>query len=321
MRYQEILSELKVTRHWVNNADTPVYTNPDAATLEKLFKKFGAMRGLIVDNSVVWAPAKNITHGDLAKLYGIPVRNHSHLRLFIYSDAGDLRFDWDSDGENIVKSHPVIAKYLKYGADRWRIYEGFLHEGRLYSAITVKEISPKYKSLPILGRGTTSIVLTKSNDTVIMLTRDDIKRDWLVNGTKLAKQIDQYDAYHPKYRELSEKPIYVLEMPRLFPLSTQNKRRVKQLTRMVNEILWKNHNKQYLINVIMKKVEELELETNTKHDLRELVDFLSNYDESQYRWDLGPRNFMQNSDGELVVLDPVVEKDILDIYYNKMKYG
>lgn len=319
MRYHQIISELKVTQHWVNDKNTPVYTNPSAATLEKLSNKFGAMRGLIVDNSVVWAPAENITHGDLAELYGVPVRYHSHLRLFIYRDAGDLRFDWDSDGESIAKSHPIVKKYLDYGADRWRIYEGFLHEGRLYSAITLGEILPKYKSLPVIGRGTTSIILAKSDDEVLVFTRDGVKRDWLVNGTKLAKPVQTYDAYHPKYRELSEKPIYVLSMPRLFPLSLQNKRRVKALTKLVDEIRWKNYSKSSLIDKISQKIEEIELETNTQHDLRELIDFLYNYNEDQYRWDLGPRNFMQNSDGELVVLDPVVEKDILDIYYNKFK--
>jgi hypothetical protein len=321
MRTREFITELKVNQHWVNDTNISVYTNPSAQMLEKLFNKVGAMRGLIVDNSVVWAPAKNITHGDLAQLYGVPVREHSHLRLFIYRDADDIRFDWDSDGEQIAKSHPVVAKYLDYGKDRWRIYEGFLHEGRLYSAITLGEILPKYKSLPVIGRGTTSIILAKSNDEVLVFTRDGVKRDWLVNGTKLAEPVETYEAHNPKYRELSEKPIYVLSMPRLFPLSTQNKRRVKQLIKLVDELRWKNHSKPYFINIVSQKVDELELETNSKHDLRELIDFLSNYDESQYRWDLGPRNFMQTRDGELVVLDPVVEKDILDIYYNKMKYG
>lgn len=46
-------------------------------------------------------------------------------------------------------------------------------------AMSLSEIPPEFKHMKVIGRGNTSIVLEKDADTVVMFTRDGMKKDWL----------------------------------------------------------------------------------------------------------------------------------------------
>jgi hypothetical protein len=319
VRYTEIINEYQLQRYPMgNNRELLVYENPSPQNLEKILYNKGELRGLIVGNDVVWAKSHDATHGDLAKLYGIPIRDHTLLRLYFFSEDGTPRFDWDSNADALVRNHPIAGKYIDYGKSNWKIYENQVSENRLYSAITLKEIPEKYKSLPVIGRGTTSVVLEKSPNTVLILTRDAMKRDWLTSGLDIADWIDSFDSRHPKYSALSDKPIYVLQMPKLFPLSKENKRKVKKLMDWFHDMRFsRSHNKQPNINDYIDALNDLDLDVASKKTMEQLLDFLSNYYEDQYGWDLGVRNIMQDANGDLVLLDPIVDKEIIDIYYKR----
>jgi len=65
----------------------------------------------------------------------------------------------------------------------------------LAQAVHISEIPKEYKHLPIIARGNTSIILEKDPKTVIMVTRDSMKKDWgflkKVEAGKLRKSQDE----------------------------------------------------------------------------------------------------------------------------------
>lgn len=191
---------------------------------------------------------------------------------------------------------------------------------RVFSAIHKNEIPKEYKNLKILGRGATSIVLEKNPETVIILTRDNIKKDWLLYSNNNVNWIDTIESnYHtnPKIKDL---PIYVLEMPKLFKLSPENKKLLNKFIKKFNEF----KNKRSFISFNKKKAKYdmfdsivKEFGSNEQDILYDLIQFLYNYDPSDYSWDLSSRNIMQDKEGKIVILDPVVSNSLFKAYgYN-----
>ena len=204
-------------------------------------------------------------------------------------------------------------------------YTEIAEAGRIGSGIHKKEIPADYKGLPILGIGTTSMVLEKDPNTVIMLTKDNIKKDWLVNELEIAKQINWYDTYHPKLKDM---PIYVLEMPRLYPIDSKTRKAARALIKTYDDIYhrarhqmytsysknYSRSNKKTILSLFYELFDEYSKTNTDDHVLYQLISFLSNYDVDQYEWDLRMANLMQTADGELVILDPVADREIIDAF-------
>jgi hypothetical protein len=201
--------------------------------------------------------------------------------------------------------------------------EALEESNRIFSGVRLDEIPQKYRTLKVLGRGATSIVLEKDSETVLIFTRDEIKKDWLVQnwGLSIAKYIDSYDSHKHHIRGFNDLPIHVLEMPKLYPLNSQNRKVVTSLIKEFDSInkqvmyrMSPENARQSILSKYQSIFDKYEDEFKSEHQFKVLIDFLMNYDSKQYQWDLGPRNFMQTKDGKLVVLDPVVAKELLDLH-------
>jgi len=192
---------------------------------------------------------------------------------------------------------------------------------RIGSAVTIPEIPDRFKMLEIVGRGATSIVLKKDDDTVIVLTRDEMKTDWM-NHSSVANFIGNFDGLNARgtnstFREL---PIRAYSMPRLYPLDGPNKKRVRQLIKEFETINRKySLTKQEKANELRELTDEYELKFNKRHELAEFAEFIINYDESQYYFDFKQNQFMQDKAGNIVVNDPVVSKEIIDLFKSRRK--
>lgn len=216
-------------------------------------------------------------------------------------------------------------------------FESIQEASRIGTGVRKDEIPEKYKKYPLINRGTTSAILEVGPEEVLMLTKDPIKKDWLTHELDIAELIDAYDSRHPK---LGTMTIYVLKMPRLYPLSKENRKMARDLEELLRRMNREAHEmnqgldiktlrgmsrKQimhsYKENIIRAFWEYFENEydefKNGDHKLRQLIDFLANYDPDQYEWDMRQGNFMQTKAGELVILDPIVDKEILDVFRNK----
>lgn len=211
-------------------------------------------------------------------------------------------------------------------------FESIDEAARIGTGVRKDEIPEKYKKYPLINRGTTSAILELDADTVLMLTKDGIKKDWLVNELGIADMIDDYDTNHPK---LGRMTTYVLKMPKLYPLSKENRKMARDLEELLRSMNRKAHQmnvdakiginklshkqvmtryKQNIINAFFEYFDEYDQTNQQEHVLSQLIRFLSNYDVDQYEWDLRQGNFMQTKTGELVILDPIVDKEIVDIF-------
>jgi hypothetical protein len=179
------------------------------------------------------------------------------------------------------------------------------------------DIPPTLRGLKILNpnSGGTAIVLEKDVDNVYVITRDVMKKEWLVNGLRLSDDVQVFDFVNHRVRGgLGEEPVYVITMPKLFPLSSANKRKVNQSFKEFRQLYLKHRsliNSKYRNQLTEEDKERYatsevlaEMEDNSSNNI--LIPYLTwvvNYDE--YAHDIGPRNFMQDKQGEIVVLDPV----------------
>lgn len=200
-------------------------------------------------------------------------------------------------------------------------YFDIIEAARIGTGITKAEIPQKYRQYPLLDRGTTSAVLEKDPNTVIILTKDSIKKDWLVYELG-AKFIETFDSQHNK---LGNMPIHVLEMPKLYPLSKEQKKVARDLVNVFQDKRRKRAQlgnkfwKEDLINDFYDYFEEWNQSNAEPHMLEQLINFLANYSADQYEWDLRQGNFMQDADGNLVILDPIADKEIIDAFRGKIR--
>lgn len=197
-----------------------------------------------------------------------------------------------------------------------------LHEMNVIgSAVRVNEIPKEYRNLKLLGRGATSLAFEKDPKTVILFTRDLLKKDWLTHGLHMvsgSREVVPVRSHH--IRGMQEFPLYALEMPKLYPLNTENRKKVtqelKQWATIYNNAMRtsveKNNkiNGYKLINALINDYEE----NYPDSIIAPLIQFLSNYDPDQYQFDLGKRQFKQTYDGNIVLLDPVIDKELWNLF-------
>jgi hypothetical protein len=197
-----------------------------------------------------------------------------------------------------MKSHEFIKEADRIGTALWK-----------------SSIPAKYKQYQVIGQGATSVVLDKGDGNVLVLTRDAMKKDWLVQdwGLGLGEWIDGFDAHHQQSRDISDMPVFVIQMPKLFPLSLENKRTIKKAIKQYEDVVGLR-----LTQDQVKKFNDY-LEKYPDGLFAQLVEFLQNYDIKQYGIDFLTRNFMQDSKGQIVLTDPIVSKEIVDALHDIVK--
>ena len=192
-------------------------------------------------------------------------------------------------------------------------------EGRIGSAVRLDELPPQFRKLPVLGRGATTIALAKDENTVLLFTRDTMKVEWLKHGIHLVSHSEVVNPVRSHHlRGMQDLDIYMLTVPRLEKLNRVNankvNREIKIFTAMLNrhrrEMGYNPRKQQEIIAAISDEYEE-------KHPdslLAPLFSWLINYEPSQYYLDLGRRQFLQTHDGKIVLVDPIVSKELLDLF-------
>lgn len=198
----------------------------------------------------------------------------------------------------------------------------------LATGIRRDQIHPSYRDLPVIGRGTTSLVLARDADTVLMLTRDRLKAEWLRDGLMIARVIDEYETTGHHIPGMDDLPVLVLEMPRLEPLSPENRKLANRILREFGTLL---------SDAIAanpgpggRRDRDMELQALTAHylpledhPLHGFLDWIKDYDGNSFQFDLHIGNFMQDRDGRLVLVDPVYSREIDDVIvaYRRAKRG
>lgn len=189
------------------------------------------------------------------------------------------------------------------------------------SAVRLDEIPPEYRKLHLLGRGATTLAFAKGTDQVILFTRDTMKREWIRDGLRMVHDeqiINPVKGHH--IRGMSELPLFMIRMPRLYPLNSENR---KKVTKEINAFVdytqkFKVKNPRDWPQGLVKMIDVYHNE-HPQSKVLALLEWLLNYDPGQFEWDLGPRQFKQTASGDLVLLDPVVSKELMDLFTQKFR--
>lgn len=187
---------------------------------------------------------------------------------------------------------------------------------RIGTAITKNSIPAKYKQYPVIGQGSMSVILQKDESTVYVLTRDAAKKDWAVHGLD-AEWIDTIEDVPHADSRLRDMVVYVLKMPLLYPLSRENKAKIKKEVKEFDKIWWHVNaaNTWGKTRQGVKRMDAINtyLEQFPDGLLANVFNHLMNYDLDRVTQDLHMGNFMQDHDGNIVIVDPIADQELIDI--------
>lgn len=200
----------------------------------------------------------------------------------------------------------------------------FLAEANVIgTAVGRREIPAKYRQYPIIGQGSTSIVLEKDPNTVLVLTRDHQKVEWLIHdwGLGLGRVVDEFDAGSP-HHALREIPVLVVEMPKLFPLDPPHKKALKLMIKKFQDVWLRSVGSHGWKENSFQRVYSKFTDEHPDHPITRVLEWAANYDIKQINFDFLMRNFMQTTTGEIIAVDPVVGSELHGILMNirKMRY-
>ena len=195
------------------------------------------------------------------------------------------------------------------------------------SAVRLDEIPPEYRKMKFLGRGATTLAFEKDPETVVIFTRDDIKIDWLIHGLHMVKNHQVITPVRPHHiTGMQDVDLQMIEMPKLYPLSADNRRKI------MKELQYWGSVKSKLAaggrgdrRQLQQKIADLAGHYDDEHPdsiFTPFLNWLINYDPEQYELDLGPRQFKQTHDGKVVLLDPVVSRELMKLFHsnNRQKH-
>jgi hypothetical protein len=240
-------------------------------------------------------------------LMGADVEKVSASELI--GDMNTGRFKSGFFDEKELKKAERLVRGLKI-----TLNEGF---DRMASFVRLDEIPHDYRSkYPVIGRGTTSIALDRGKD-VLIFTRDRMKSDWL-QSQDLATQVARYESWHKSIPNMSDYDIIVLAMPKLYPLSPENKKRIVKLCRDFEDHYHSTAQKRESgpYQIPAKLWPEFVKFASKEKIFKNLFRFIQDYSQDQYTWDIRQANFMQTARGRVVVLDPIVCKSLMNTFFN-----
>lgn len=189
------------------------------------------------------------------------------------------------------------------------------------SSVRLDEIPPHLRKMKLLGRGATTLAFEKDTATVIIFTRDAIKLDWLRDGLRM---VHDYQIINPvrshHIRGMQELPLFQITMPKLYPLSAANRKLVTDEMRNFTQITQKVGLRTGTSHTWPQKINQVIADYAAHYPqsvVLPLMEWLTNYDPDQFHMDMGARQFKQTLNGDLVLLDPVVSKELLDLLRSK----
>lgn len=207
-----------------------------------------------------------------------------------------------ASGEVKVLNSNVQKQYQNDGSIH---NESIIKEAQAVYASSLPEV---YKDLPQLGKGMTSIVLDKGDGTVLMFTRDSIKAEWLTRdwGIRIGDTVEVLSDLAHKHMEVRNMDVYVIKLPKLFKLDAKNKKILK--TEMDKwDSIWHKH---LLKPYRMADATNEFIEKYPDSILIPIMEFIPNYGNNA-NYDVAIRNTMQDAQGEIVFVDPVVSNELL----------
>lgn len=188
-------------------------------------------------------------------------------------------------------------------------------------SVNPEEVLPWNKRFGRLGRGATSIVINDPNDPdkVLVFTRDDQKKDWLVFGQHglAVKWLDTFNS-KGNGKDLADFPIYILSMPKLKPLNKEQAAMIQEQAHELIHLLAINHGygKEH-------DVYQMYMDERPNSPIVPVLEHLENYNPEQFIIDIHKLNFMQDNKGKIYAIDPVLSRELYKVLQKRrnIRYG
>ncbi len=184
-----------------------------------------------------------------------------------------------------------------------------INESRLGSIMSLREIPERYKKYKVIGRGTTTIALDYSPDVALVLTKDPLKKDWLMFGLGIVEWIETFESKKHHNMNVRDYPVYVLKMEKLYKLDSNNRHIVRKMIKEYDKAVDMNRKGNSIDWPALLDYYE---EHDDDHQIKQFLSHIVNYDERQFQHEVQIRQFLQNKDGSKIILvDPVVDRQLI----------
>jgi hypothetical protein len=179
-----------------------------------------------------------------------------------------------------------------------------------------------YEGMELLNKnkGATSFVFDKGDGNVRIFSNDTMKKEWLTHnwGLNIGEWVDTIEDPREKL------DIYVIDMPKLEPLDSANKRKVNSvMTAIKKQFGIEGYNQDRWVadvySYFLDKTDEGEGGTEIERIFYQFFEFIINYSSKQYGIDFGARQFLQTPDGQAVLVDPVVQPEVVEVLRRNRK--
>lgn len=189
------------------------------------------------------------------------------------------------------------------------------------------------QGLKMLGKGVTSIAFDKNSEEVVLVTLESYKMDW-IEKNKLGHLLKKIEIFLPSLRKKTD--VFVFKVKKLFKLSEKNKEKILSLLELLDTIFGKEYEISKKMGETFLDFDEMDFKLmlralkNTKHrdeikkitgekNLHELVSFLEKLNPLNFEIDIhNLDNWMEDSEGNIVLIDPVVSKEYIEFVREKI---
>ena len=201
-------------------------------------------------------------------------------------------------------------------------------------AAVVKSIlkDPRYREMPVIGKGATSLVFARDDGRVEIVTRDPVKVDYLTNSQYADDDYETIDVSgHSRTPAFDEFPVYSIVMDRLLPAKAtpESRKMCNDIYKKFLEIRGQVHAEcgsrpsyskltyeqrmDVMNNDIMCALSELE--EPEFEPLRTMADHIGSYwSGDTYNFDISPRNMLYDPETKKIFInDPVVDKKLVHV--------
>lgn len=208
-----------------------------------------------------------------------------------------------------VKNINELLK-LKGSADRF--------DKNLFRVLPLAKLPESLRTMPMLGRGTTSVALRKDHNTIWLITTDDAKRKWLTfkKGIYIGKTVKKIAVKHKLI--FSSPKVFIIQLPVLRKLSNTNRTIIKKELKYFDKVAEEVTKKFFEENTDATEVWENQLvpylykhlDKNIAPNLYRMIELLYKLKLNFRQFDLHLGNFMEDGNGNIIIYDLIIGTEV-----------
>jgi len=192
---------------------------------------------------------------------------------------------------------------------------------KMHSVLHKTDIPEEYKHMKVVGRGKTSLALEKDANTILLLTTDPVKVEWLTGkwGIKIGKVSGEVNFYSPRLKKKTQSgKMWAVEMPKLQKVTRKEYGWFEDAIRKIQDSSqWFNQDDNVYFDW-KSFLQHLDSNDDMSDEYKELLinlaKFVKKHDpkSADLALDIHIENMMKDSNGNLILLDPLFSSKVFN---------